>query len=319
MIKAITVLIVGLLWLAINVQATMNGQEKIDREQDHLFGSVESVKIEVAEFTLKDGKSVEGSRMPVQTVTYDARGNRLKCVDFNRDGSMAQTLVYTYDAEGRRIGYEDYTPGLSTARKHVYVLDAKGNRVEYKIIQPTGAAADEKYLYKYDANGNKIAQELYHKTSLISRNENAYDTQGRLIAQTIYNPDGSISSRIRNAIAADGRPTERIRYDGELLTYKVRYTYDKKGKLAELETTGSYVEMDAGAEGYVTGKMVYVYKGKEQPKETLVFNPDGSLREKIIVEYDSHGNWIKRTHRVRSAQTGKELPQQIEYRTITYH
>ena len=287
--------------------------------QDRLFGSVESVKTEVAEFTIRDGKNVEGPRIPVQTVTYDARGNRLKCVDFNRDGSMAQTLVYTYDAEGRRIGYEDYTPGLSAARKHLYVLDAKGNRVEYKIIQPTGAAADEKYLYKYDANGNRIAEELYHKTSLISRNENAYDTQGRLISQTIYNPDGSVSSRIRNALAADGKSTERTRYDGDLLTYKVRYTYDKKGKLAELETTGSYVEMDADADGYVTGKMVYVYKGKDQPKETLVFNPDGSLREKIVVEYDSHGNWTKRTHRVRSAQTGKEVPLQIEYRTITYH
>ncbi len=299
--------------------ASVNAQTKPDSEQEGLFGSVQSVKTEVAEFTAKDGRNAEGPRMPVQAVTYDTRGNRMKCVDFNRDGSVAQTLVYTYDSEGRRIGYEDYTPGLSTARKHVYALDAKGNRVEYKIIQPTGSVADEKYLYKYDANGKKIAEELYHKTSLISRNENAYDEQGRLMSQTIYNPDGSISSRIKNAIAADGKPTERTRYDGDLLTYKVRYTYDKKGKLVELETIGSYVETDANTEGYVTGKVVYIYKGKDQPKETLVFNPDGSLRERVIVEYDSRGNWIKRTHRVRSAQNGKELPLQIEYRTIAYH
>src|SRR5215217_3482324 len=299
--------------------ASVNAQTKSDSEQDGLFGSVQSVKTEVAEFTAKDVKNVEGPRMPVQTTTYDARGNRLKRMDFNRDGSVAQTIVYTYDAEGRRIGYEDYTPGLSTARKHVYVLDAKGNRVQYKIIQPTGAAADEKYLYKYDANGNKIAEELYHKTALISRNENAYDNQGRLISQTMYNPDGSVSSRIQNAIAADGKPAERTRYDGDLLTYKVRYTYDKKGKLAELETVGSYIETDPNTEGYVTGKVVYVYKGKERPKETLVFNPDGSPRERVVVEYDSRGNWIKRTHRMRSAQSGKELPLQIEYRTITYH
>lgn len=305
--------------LAVVFCASVNAQTKSDSEQDRLVGSVQSVKTELAEFADKDGKNVEGPRMPVQTVSYDARGNRVKHVDFNRDGSVAQTLVYTYDAEGRRIGYEDYIPGLSTARKHVYVLDAKGNRVEYKIIQPTGAAADEKYLYKYDVNGNKIAEELYHKTSLISRNENAYDNQGRLISQIIYNPDGSVSSRIQNAIAADGKPAERTRYDGDLLTYKVRYTYDKKGKLVELETTGSYVETDPGAEGYVTGKVVYIYKGKDQPKETLVFNPDGSLREKVVVEYDSHGNWTRRTHRVRSSQTGKDLPLQIEYRTITYY
>ena len=305
--------IVGLLWLATNVQA------QNDREQDSLRGSVQSIKTEVAEFTMKDNKNIEGPRLPVQSTTYDTRGNRLKRVDFNRDGSVAQTIVYTYDAEGRRLGYEDYMPGLSTARKHVYVLDASGKRVEYKIIQPTGAAADEKYLYKYDASGNRIAEELYHKTSLISRNENSYDTQGRLISQTIYNPDGSVSSRIQNAMAADGKPTQRTRYDGDLLTYKVRYTYDSKGKLVELETVGSYVETDSSTDGHVTGKVVYVYKGKDQPKETLIYNPDGLLREKIVVDYDSQGNWTKRTHRVPSGQNGKELPQQIEYRTITYH
>ena len=307
-----------MLLLVFTLWSITSGQTRSDREQDRLLGAIQIVQTEVAEFAIKDGKSVEGPRMPVQTVTYDARGNRVKRVDFNRDGSVAQTLLYTYDEEGRRIGYEDSTPGLSASRKHVYLLDAKGNRVEYKIIQPSGSAADEKYLYKYDANGNKIAEELYHKTSLISRNENAYDTQGRLISQTIYNPDGSVSSRIKNAIGADGKPMERTRYDGDLLTYKVRYTYDKKGKLVELETTGSYVDGDAGTEEYVTGKVVYVYKGKDQPKETLVFNPDGSLRERVVVEYDSHGNWTRKTHRVHSPQTGKELPQQIEYRTITY-
>ena len=65
--------------------------------------------------------------------------------------------------------------GLSTPRKHIYTLDPKGHRVEYRIVQLNGAAGDEKYVYKYDSNGNRVAEELYHKTSLISRNENTYD------------------------------------------------------------------------------------------------------------------------------------------------
>jgi hypothetical protein len=317
--RAMTFLMVGLLCFAINVQAVPNGQAKTDREQDRLFGSVQSVKTEVAEFIAKDGKQIESPRMPIQTITYDTRGNRMKRVDFNRDGSVAQTLIYHYDAEGRSMGYEDYMPGLSTARKHVYVLDQNGKRTEYKIIQPTGEPGEEKYLYKYDANGNRIAEELWHKTSIVSRNENTYDSQGRLISHTIYLPDGSVSARIQNVLAADGKPTERTRYDGDLLTYKVRYAYDRKGKLMELETTGSYIESDSDTEGYVTGKVVYLYDGKNQPKETSIFNPDGSLRERIVADYDSRGNWTKRTHLVRSAQNGKELAQQIEYRTITYH
>ena len=256
--------------------------------------------------------------MPVQTVTYDVRGNRVKRIDFNRDGSVAQTLIYTYDAEGRCTGYEDYTPGLNTPRKHVYSLDPLGNRTEYKIVQPNGSAADEKYLYKYDTNGNRVAEELYHKTSLISRNENAYDDQRRLITQVIYNPDGTVSSRISNSFASDGKPLERVRHDGDLLTYRVRYTYDSKGRLTELETVGSYVEIDSNSEGYVTGKVVYVYKGKDYPKEALTYNQDGSLRDKVVLEYDSTGNWIKRTRLVRAATTRKEVPVHVEYRTITY-
>jgi hypothetical protein len=306
-------LMAGALWFA------PNGQVKSDREKDRLVGPVQTVTTEVAEFSSKDGKDVEGPRMPVQTVTYDARGNRLKRVDFNRDGSVAQTIVYTYDSEGRSTGYEDYTPGLNTPRKHVYVLNQNGCRAEYKMIQPTGSAADEKYLYKYDSKGNKIGEELYHKTTLVSRNENAYNEQGRLISQTMYNPDGSVSARIANTFTADGKPGERIRHDGDLLTYRVRYAYDDKGRLTELETVGSYVEMDSSADGYVTGKVRYVYKGKDRLKETLTYNPDGSLRERHVFEYDSVGNWTKRTRRVPGAASKKEAPAQIEYRTITYH
>ena len=294
-------------------------QTKTDREAAGLRGPVQTVATEVAEFAMKDGKSVEGARMPVQTVTYDARGNRVKRVDFNRDGSVAQTIVYTYDAEGRSTGYEDYTPGLNTPRKHIYVLDPNGNRTEYKMVQPTGSPADEKYLYKYDSKGNKVGEELFHKTSLVSRNENVYDEAGRLIAQTIYNPDGTVAAKISNSFAPDGKPSERLRYDGDLLTYRVRYKYDDKGRLTQIETAGSYVDMDSSADGYVTGRVVYVYKDKDRLKETVTYNPDGSLRERVGFDYDSQGNWTRSTRRVPGRDKKKDSLAQIEYRTITYH
>ena len=303
-----TLIILFVLWTTANVQA------QSDKERDRLFGPVQSVATELTEFTTKDGKSVEGPRVRLHEISYDARGNRVKRVDFSRDGSAAQTIVYNYDSEGRNTGYEDYASGLSTPRKHVYVLDQKGNRAEYKIVQPNGSAADERYVYKYDANGNKVTEELYHKTSLISRNENSYDNQGRLISQTSYNPDGSVSARIRVSFGPDGKPLERIRHDGDLLTYRVRYTYDKKGRLVEVETTGSYVETDSNPEGYVSGKVVYIYKGKDQPKEMLIHLPEGSLRERVVFSHDSRGNWTRKT-----TLTDKETPRQIEYRTITYH
>jgi hypothetical protein len=293
----------------------VSGQTQRD---DRLRGPVHTVATEVAEFTTQDGRNVEGPSVPLHTITYDARGNRIKRLDFNHDGSVAQTIVYNYDAQGRYVGYEDYAAGLSTPRKHIYILDEKGNRVEYRMLQPTGKDADEKYAYKYDDKGNLIAEELYHKTSLISRNENTYDQQGRLISQISYNPDSTVSSRIVVSLAPDGKPLERTRHDGDLLTYRVRYTYDNKRRLVEVETTGSWIETDAPSEDHITGKVVYVYKGKDQPKEMLIYNQDGSLRERVAIDYDSRGNWTKRTHRVKAAPAAKEVTRQIDYRTITY-
>ena len=307
-----------ILCLVGTLSVTVRAQVKSDREHDGLSGPVETVTTEVTEIISKGGKRVEGPRVPQHTVTYDARGNRVKRVDFNRDGSVAQTLVYKYDTEGRNIGYEDYVAGLSTPRKHIYTLDQKGYRVAYRIEQPDGKAGDERYVYKYDDKGSLLVEELYYKTTLVSRNENTYDQQGRLLSQVSYNPDSTVSSRIRVSLAADGKPVERTRHDGDLLTYRVRYTYDKKGRRVEVETTGSYVESDSVSESHVTGKVVYVYKGKDQPKEMMIYNQDGSLRERVVIEYDSRGNWTKRTHRVKAATAGNEVTRQIDYRTITY-
>src|SRR5215211_7046578 len=104
--RMLTALLIVGLWLA-----AVNAQTKSDRERDRLFGLVQTVTTEVAEFTVKDGKSVEGARMRLHEVSYDTRGNRVKRVDFNHDGSAAQTIVYNYDAEGRSTGYEDYASG----------------------------------------------------------------------------------------------------------------------------------------------------------------------------------------------------------------
>ena len=314
--KRVFTTILGAL-LLVTANAQSQSEPRSDKDRDRLLGQVLTVKTEAAEFVTQDGKNVEGPRMPVLSVEYDARGNRVKRVDYNRDGSVAQTIVYTYNTEGRNTGFEDYMPGLDTPRKHVYVLDASGRKTEYSIIQPNGKPADEKYLYKYNPSGFKIADELYHKTSIISRNENTYDDQGRLTAQVFYNPDGTISAKVQNTFTADGKPLERIRYDDDLVTYKVRYTYDGKGRLVETQTTGSYLDEEFNSEGHTAGKVVYVYKAKNQVKEAITYNPDGSFRERLIFDYDSQGNWTRRTRRVKSPN-GKELPQQIEYRTITY-
>lgn len=293
-------------------------QTRSDRERAGLRGPVSVVRTEVVEFAQGDGKDVAGPRWPLQSVGYNLRGAKSRQTDFNQDGSASQTLIYASDAEGRATGYEEFSGGMTVPRKHVFVLDEKGNRVEHRIVQPDGASG-EKNLYRYDERGRLVeAKLLEHKGALLSRTVYDYDARGRQASQTIYNADGSLSSVSRVAYDARGRVTERNRFDGGLLTYRVRYRYDRRGRLVEQETVGSVVEPDfPAAEAHAPGRVVYVYGVAGQPREAIVYDPDGSVRERILMEYDSRGNWVRRTRLPQSAAAGN-VPRRVEYRHIEY-
>src|SRR3712207_6320859 len=132
--------------------AGAQAQNKIERERGGLLGPARFARVEAEERTPGGGKTAEGRRVPLYSVTYDARGNAVERAEFDWDGSPSRRLVYTYDAQGRETGYEEYTGALASPRRHVYVLDERGRRIEYKIVQPDGAAG-ERLLYKYDAQG----------------------------------------------------------------------------------------------------------------------------------------------------------------------
>lgn len=312
-----TVFTVLLLVCAFCVAA--RAQTQSDRERAGLRGPVRVVRTEVLEFAQGDGKGVADARWPLQSVGYDARGSKSRQTDFNQNGSASQTLIYASDAEGRVTGYEEFSGGMTVPRKHVFVLDEKGNRVEHKIVQPDGANG-EKNLYKYDERGRLVETKvLEHKGTLLSRIVHAYDARGRRASQTIYNADGSVSSVSRVTYDARGRVAERNRFDGGVLTYRVRYKYDRGGRLTEQETVGSVLETDfPPSEVHAPGRMVYVNGVAGRPKEAIAYDPDGSVRERILFEYDSHGNWVRRTRLPQSAAPGNNVPRRVEHRHIEY-
>lgn len=314
--KVLFVLIIGLLWNTPRAGA----QTSDDKGAADLHGAVKTVRHEMAEFTPGGGKRVAGRRTPVQAVTYDAKGNKVEQVGYNHDGSVALRLVYTYDAGGRGTGYEEYAGGAGNPRRHVYAFDEKSRRSEYRIVQPDGSAG-EKHVYKYDASGRLREESLQgHKGELISRNVYAYDDEGRQVSQTRYNADGSLSSTTSISYDERGKPAERVRFEGDTLTYRVRYVYDRKGRVIGQETAGSVVESDIPhAEATPPGRMVYLYQdGAQRPREMIAHAPDGSVREKVLIEYDARGNWIRKTHLVQQGKSRRWEPQRVEYRTITY-
>lgn len=301
--------------------AAAGAQTQSERERAGLRGPVRVVRTEVVELAQGDGDgAAAGPRWPLQTVGYTQRGGKSRQVDFNQDGSASQTLIYASDAEGRATGYEEFSGGMTVPRRHVFVLDEKGNRVEHRIVQPDGASG-EKNVYRYDERGRLVETKvLEHKGALLSRIVHAYDARGRRASQTIHNADGSVSSVSRVEYDARGRVAERNRFDGGLLTYRVRYTYDRRGRLVEQETVGSVLETDfPPSEVHAPGRVVYVYGGGARPGEAIAYDPDGSVRERVLFEYDSHGNWVKRTRLPQSAAPGGGgVPRRVEYRHIEY-
>ena len=297
------VLTFSLLWNAAGAQSVSVGG-------DGLTGPVKEVRHETSESGPGGGAARRG-----RFDSYDVKGNKVEERQFGPDGSVALRVVYTYDAQGRATGYEEYSGGLSTPRRHIYVLGEKGERVEYKIVQPDGAAG-EKRLYKYDAQG-RLAEELLHehKGKLLSRNVHAYDEAGRPISQTRYDAEGSVSSVAKVTYDAQGLPVERTRHEGGVLTYRIRYRYDSRGRIIEQETLGSVLDADVPpAEAHPPGRISYVYKDGKQPKEATHYGPDGTARERIVFQYDSRGNWISKTYISLTAAGAHRA----EYRTITY-
>jgi YD repeat-containing protein len=302
--RVLTVFALGLIW-----NAAAAAQTRAAGKGD-LEGPVKAVSYESSE-SAPGG----GAARRVRSATYDAKGNKVEELHFSPDGAAAQRFVYTFDAQGRATGYEEYSGGLSVPRRHVYVLGEQGERVEYKIVQPDGKPG-EKHLYKYDARG-RLAEEFLreHKGALISRNVHAYDAQGRLVSQTRYDPDGTVSSVASVTYDAQGQPVERARHDGGVLTYRIRYRYDARGRVVEQETAGSVIDADVpAADVYPPGRVVYAYKGGKGPTEATHYGPDGAARERVVFKYDSRGNWISKSYFPLTPAAGRRA----EYRTITY-
>ena len=260
--RILTVLIFSLLWHAAGAQTAAAGS-------DELAGPVKEVRHETSDSAPGGGAARRG-----RSASYDVKGNKVEERQFGADGSVAQRFVYTFDAQGRATGYEEYSDGLSTPRRHVYVLGEKGERVEYKIVQPDGKAG-EKRLYKYDAQG-RLAEEVLHehKGQLLSRNVHAYDEAGRMVSQTRYDADGSVSSVAKVSYDAQGRPVERTRHEGGVLTYRIRYRYDSRGRVVEQETVGSVLDADVpAAEAHQPGRVSTSTKAGSSRRRRPITHP----------------------------------------------
>ena len=241
-------------------------QEKSDREKANLLGPVRSVRLQTTDYkdeTLKQSLGVANS----ETLTYDEKGNEVERITVL--GGLFGKEVRKYDAEGNLI--ESVVSNDSGVHERKVYAYENG-----KLVRIDGYDADGKLEWKqfnsYGKDGllfeekYSIGEKAYGKTIF------KYDRSGNLSELAFYAPNGAKAlaligpcrgaHRVTYAYNEQRQPLRVVQYDpnGEA-SWSWQYSYDSKG-LITAESIGYY-----------------------SSKQTAVF----------VYEYDSRGNWIKKT------------------------
>jgi len=185
----------------------------------------------------------------------------------------------------------------------------------------------------YNELGNKVRTELYdHRGNLSDIRVYGYIDGSRVSDFKTIRHEYDLPISIGPAPGATGRKFDP-RYQ-----YRFEYKYDERKRLTEW----TYFHSD----GAVWQRYVYKYDGKQ--KEEMVYSADGKLNRRSLLvlddkgnkveetlfetsgavrtktsyvyEFDSPGNWIKRTSSEIVSDGREQMkPQSVYYRTITYY
>jgi len=189
-------------------------------------------------------------------------------------------------------------------------FNREGNLIK-EVIHANGSGVST-ITYRYDGNGNRT-DSIYNE-GVFSRTPAREDEwndirQVRLI-------------RWRFKYDADNNRTEELAYSsvahgpisGEVLIQRYVHNYDDKGNR---ETTLYYDTT------VLLNKWAYVYDNKGTLTEQSRYSAGGrlELKEVCSCEFDSSGNWIKKTiSREKIKKGGPHFdPEKVIYRTITYY
>jgi hypothetical protein len=206
-------------------------------------------------------------------------------------------------------------------------------------------------MVTFDSHGELMGAVLYNQEGVIKANGvPTADAEGNLAKEVFYVPpswplgkflDGTVKSVEVYNYDADGKRTESASYDADgMLTVKTVYTYDAKGNVVEEAVYSrdgilkSKTMHMSDANGNRTEEAVFSAQGKIESRKMNTYDASGNVTEEIVdaangklqaktayaYEYDSSGNWIKKTTSVWVSKFGQSYyePSEVVYRTVTY-
>lgn len=228
--------------------------------------------------------------------------------------------------------------GLRGAVKSVRLESSEIHEQEGKQVESRRALVS---VTRYDETGNEMEESIYANGVLQGKIISGYVAQGDF-TRTHYNPRGAITARSIAKYDGSGKITELAAYDANgTLTRKVIYAHSDLGNLTE------QIDVHYNRPA-LSSRTVYFYDETGNPTLSRVYDADGVLKYEnshtsagvnvvqhkkdgsttleeakladISFEYDSQGNWTKRSHRRRINESGQTREVvEVTYRKITYH
>ena len=280
--------------------------------------------------------------------TYDARGRNTGYEEYSATLDKSLTIprrhVYTLDEEGRRVEYIVFESNGSVGTRFVYKYDAKGNLIEEQWYAHTGLLGG-KTVSTFNEKGNQTTQAYYSGDGTLNwKNISTYDGNGNRTEWLQYQGD-TLRYKIISSYDSKGRVLEKETFEfngipGSFTSHapepgKVAYTYDDEKRTKEVAT----YEVN----GTLKGKVAYTFDERGNEIGLTMFNGDGSRknlevqfyddihepgsafrgtisgRSLMNIEYDSHGNWTKKTRLIQPEKGGPPQAYSAELRVITYY
>jgi antitoxin component YwqK of YwqJK toxin-antitoxin module len=255
------------------------------------------------------GQTLLGPRKHIYTL--DANGHIVEFMLYESDGSIGSRFTYSHDARGNKTEECFYSWNGSRTGRLVHSYDEQGHVLSLTSYNNDDTAA-WKNVNAYDPNGHQIEWVQYQNGVLRYKRISKYDDKGRLSEQETFEFNSPPN------VFSDHAPVPG----------KVVYTYGERSKeIANYDTTGSVTRRELSKldeKGNEVGREFFNGKGSRELTEVgfvednkIVARLGGTSQTKI--EYDSHGNWIRKTYLIMPVGAKEGVPSSAEYRIITYY